>query len=181
MLSRSRSTAVASVLAFSMLAACTPTAPTDPTPSFTSTPSPSVTPDPFAEAERIYRRAEAVNSRYFSVGKYDRFPDEMYELAMDPYLTALKEDYAQSAEKGVKMHGLETVTYEMAPFHDDLGVGAAVVIRSCSDYRGVAFTEHGQDAGVGSLRYERIYLKYDDGKLKIFGIKSEQAVKCTLE
>ncbi|GEM_PF-1407455 len=164
---------------------CSCGGPGEPSPSVSigATPEPSRTYlDAYQQAEQIYLRIDEINNTHIYAGKYEPFPAELETLAMDPYLSQLKDAYQKAAHDKLILVGADKAKFEIRKYHDDIDAGAAIVLRSCSDYRETKVIRDGQETGNAALRYERWYFKFDDQmKLKLFGIKSEEVAECTLE
>jgi len=163
---------------------CSCGGPGGPSPSVSigATPEPSRTYlDAYQQAEQIYLRIDEINNTHIYAGKYEPFPAELETLAMDPYLSQLKDAYAKGDKNGRIIENPELAKYEVRRHYDDIDSGAAVVLKACADFRQTTIRRADGSSTPGTLRYERWYFKFSDTQLKLFGIKSEEVSKCTME
>lgn len=145
-----------------------------------SSASPSSPDDLAREAERVFRRIDAIHNSHVFAGIYEPFPEELVQLTTDPYLSLSRDKYRENAAKKIVLKNVDAGFYELKRFSGELEHNAAVVLEGCADFTKVETYQDGQFMGYGGISHEKYFFRSEGGKLKLFGISSKPVTSCSL-
>lgn len=166
-----------------LLSACAnPTKEPVPTPSTLNPtqPLPTAPAELVAEAERVFRRVDAIHNSHIFAGVYEPFPEELKELTTDPYLSLSQDKYWENSSKKIVLKNVDAGSYELKMFPGTLEHNAAVILEGCADFSRVETYQDGEFMGHGGISYEKYYFRFENQKLKLFGISSKPVTSCSL-
>ena len=182
------------VLVLVVAAGCTPAAPTpSPLPSFRCTPEAGgaefdcsqaqydemVAKDAlYAEAEVVYRKFLAEDTRIMRAGGIDEPTDVILETTSGAFLEDVMSLYRSLSENKSVAEGSDPVlrSFQRAPGRTKTGSVASVT--TCVDSTGLQFLRDGEAVGPGLIALDENYFGLVDGQIKLIGADGKLVNEC---
>ncbi len=194
MLSRPRRLAVTVGIAACLLAGCQAPTPTlSPAPSFTCTPEAGgagfscsqhqyddmVAKDKlYAEAEAVYRKFFAEDSRILRVGGVSGPTEVIKQTTAGAFLQDSMDYYRSLLDERSKLVGGEIALTNLVRVPGVSKGGSLVALRACIDASSARIQLHGKDIGPGRKGVDLLYFGRFDGVLKIQGADGQEGQTC---
>lgn len=182
------------VLVLAAAVGCTPAAPTpSPLPSFRCTPEAGgaefdcsqaqydemVAKDAlYAEAEAVYRKFLAEDTRIMRAGGVAEPTDVILETTSGAFLEDVMSQYREFEQEGLKAEGSGPDLISVKRAAGRSKTGSIVSITTCVDGRSTDFIKQGKPIGSGVLARDDNYFARVDGLLKVVGADGKEVESC---